>query len=77
MYKIPVIHKTCGGIYCFFLSETGVEIRNEAMRSKDVLYVDGTQPAKNSELQACPSCGGNVERYDLYRQFDKKELVRE
>jgi len=42
-----------------------------AMRSKDIVYLDGTRPAYVSMVPKCPACGGGMYPRNLKRCFNE------
>ena len=63
----PIRHAECGGIAFWYVGDK----YQPAVRSQDIVYLDGTRPAYASMVPKCPACGGGVHPYNLKRCFDE------
>lgn len=50
---IPIRHKDCGGVTMWYIGERE-EIR---MRSRDIIYLDGSRPYHAGKMPDCAVCG--------------------
>lgn len=64
----PIRHTTCGKIVMWYVGDKD----ENAVRSRDIVYLDGTRPMPCSSIPACPLCGGNIHPHmNLVRCFDE------
>lgn len=63
----PIRHRSCGAVVALYIGT----MKEDRMRSIDIMYLDGTMPAPMSGIPACHHCGKGMNGLSMKRCFDE------